>query len=183
VSPVVGWGLATLVTALAWVQYGGRGVALAVGVIVFWLLLQFGRMMRVLQRAGRHPVGAVASAAMLQAGLRRGMTLLEVVQRTQSLGERLGQADDSGAERWCWHDAGGAAVELELRRGRLVAWSLQRADRTSPAGAPGAVDGPEEDAAGRGGGVQPAAGATAPGQSGVPAGPSAPEGAPADSSR
>ena len=132
-NPVVGWTLAAIGVALAWWQYGWRGVVLAVSVIVFWLLLQFSRALRAMRAAGRRPVGTVASAVMLAARLRRGMPLMQVIPLAGSLGERLGEGEDP--ERWRWTDAGGVAVTLELRRGRLEAWHLLRPDQAAAADA------------------------------------------------
>ena len=66
-NPVVGWGLALVAVVAGWLGYGWRGLVLAVTVIVFWLLLQFSRSLRALQRAGQRPVGTVANAVMLHA--------------------------------------------------------------------------------------------------------------------
>jgi Flp pilus assembly protein TadB len=122
---LLGWGLAVVLTALAWAQYGWKGLALAVTVVVFWLLLQFTRALRALKQAGQAPVGHVPSAVMFNAKLRAGMTLLQVIQLTRSLGQRLGE-EGQEPERWRWTDEGGSTVVLELRRGKLVRWELQR---------------------------------------------------------
>jgi hypothetical protein len=58
-NPVVGWGLAVLAVAAGWLGWGWRGVVLAVTVVVFWLLLQFSRTLRVLRAAGQRPVGTI----------------------------------------------------------------------------------------------------------------------------
>ncbi|NUP87141.1 MAG: hypothetical protein HUU30_15510, partial [Burkholderiaceae bacterium] len=99
-SSALGWAMAVLGTALGWHAYGWRGVALAVSVIVFWLLLQFSRTLRVMRAAGQAPVGHVANAVMLHARLRPGLRLLEILALTRSLGEKLG--DDP--ERYAWRD-------------------------------------------------------------------------------
>lgn len=123
-SAIVGWGLAVLATALGYVQYGWPGVALAVSMVVFWLLLQFTRTLRAMREAGQSPVGHVDSAVMLNARLRRGMTLLQAIRLTRSLGERIGDGEDP--ETWRWTDGGGSTVTLALRRGKLADWSLAR---------------------------------------------------------
>lgn len=128
-NPWIGWGLAVVATALAWWQYGWPGVALAVSVIVFWLLLQFSRVLRTMQRAGRAPVGHVASAVMLHARLKPGLTLLQVIGLTQSLGRRVDEtaaAPDQRPERWAWTDDGGVTVTLTLQGGQLQTWELTR---------------------------------------------------------
>jgi hypothetical protein len=87
----------------AYQAYGWAGVAIAGGALVMWLLLHFTRMMTVLQRAAKRPVGFVDSAVMLNAKLRPGVTLLHMVAMTRSLGELLSakafdQFDAQGAE-------------------------------------------------------------------------------------
>ena len=123
-NPVVGWALAVAGIAAGYVGWGWRGVVLGVTAIVFWLLLQFSRSLRVLQRAGRAPVGQVDSALMLHSRLKPGLSLLQVLVLTRSLGTRLSERPES----WGWADPGGARVRLEFDRGKLQRWSLQRAD-------------------------------------------------------
>ena len=122
------WGGALMALALAsgyW-QAGWRGVLLALTLGVFWLLLQFGRSLRVLRNAGAAPVGAVGSAVMLYARLKPGMTLLQILPLTGSLGEKLAVEP----ETFAWHDAAGDRVELVLAGGRLRSWQLLRAAET-----------------------------------------------------
>ena len=130
-SPIVGWLMAALLTWFAWRAYGLPGLALAASATVFWLLLQFGRAMRVMKMAAGRPVGHVPSAVMFQARLRPRLTMLQVVTMTRSLGTRLGPGDDD----WAWADDGGNRVRLHFEKGRLRTWSLER----PPAGA---ADGP-----------------------------------------
>ena len=122
-NPVVGWTLAALALAVGWWTEGWRGLLLAVTVIVFWLLLQFGRVVRVMRRAASRPLGDVDSAVMLHTRLREGMALLEVIQSTGSLGNKV--ADDP--ETFAWTDSGGTAVRVEVVDGRCVRWHLERA--------------------------------------------------------
>jgi hypothetical protein len=122
-NPLIGWALAALAVVVGYLQWGWQGVVLAVTVIVFWLLLQFSRALRVLRNAGQAPVGEVPNAVMLHTKLQRGQRLPEILKLTQSLGTKL--ADDP--ETFEWHDAGGDAVRMELRAGRLERWTLQRA--------------------------------------------------------
>jgi hypothetical protein len=128
VNPVIGWTLAVIATALAWLQYGWPGVLLALSVIVFWLLLQFSRAVRAMKNAGSAPIGHVASAVMLNTRLKPGMTLLEIITLTKSLGRRVGEPEGE-SERWRWEDDGGVGVTLALRDGRLVEWALVRPDQ------------------------------------------------------
>jgi hypothetical protein len=122
VNPIVGWALAAAAIAVGYVGWGWPGVVLGVTVVVFWLLLQFSRALRVLKNAGGAPVGHVDSAVMLHSQLKSGMTLMQVVTLTRSLGTKLGDAP----ERWGWADAGGARVEVQLEGGKLVSWQLLR---------------------------------------------------------
>jgi hypothetical protein len=133
-SSAIGWGLAALATALGYMVYGWPGVALAVSAMVFWLLLQFSRAMRVMRVAGQSPVGTVPSALMLQSKLRDGLRLMDIILLTRSLGEKL--ADEP--ETYRWRDSGGDAVEVELVGGRVRAWRFQRAAESAAAPEPGA---------------------------------------------
>ena len=121
-NPVVGWLLCAAALFLGWRAYGGVGVAMAVSVIVFWLLLQCSQAMRVMQRAGDSPVGHIDSAVMLHSRLKRGMTMLQLVRMTSSLGRKVGDAP----ERFEWADRGGNVVAVSLDGGRLAQWELRR---------------------------------------------------------
>ena len=121
---VAGWLLAAAALAMGYWQWGWPGVVLAVTLIVFWLLLQFGRALRVLRNAGRAPVGHIDSAVMLHARLQRGQRLPQILALTRSLGVK--RTDDP--EAFEWRDAGGDAVRIELVDGRLTRWELRRAD-------------------------------------------------------
>lgn len=126
-NAAVGWALAALAAALAVAQWGWPGGVLAGTLIVFWLLLQFSRAMRVLRRAAQAPVGHVHSAVTLHAKLQRGQRLPQVLALTHSLGLKL----SDNPEAFEWRDAGGDAVRLEFEAGRLVRWNLQRANPVS----------------------------------------------------
>jgi uncharacterized protein (DUF58 family) len=126
-NPIIGWGLAVLGIAAGYVGWGWPGVVLGVTVLVFWLLLQFSRSLRVLRQAAANPVGHVDSAVMLQSKLKTGMTLSQVLPLTRSLGTRLSDTP----ERWGWADPGGARISLEFDRGRLQSWVLTREEAAS----------------------------------------------------
>ena len=130
-SPIVGWALAALAITIGYLQWGWQGVVLAVTMIVFWLLLQFSRALRVLRNAGRAPVGHIDSAVMLNARLQRGQRLPQILALTRSLGVRHGSGGDP--EVFEWRDAGGDAVRVELVGGRLARWQLLRAAAAPPA--------------------------------------------------
>ena len=130
-SPIVGWGLAVLGIAAGYVGWGWPGVVLGITVLVFWLLLQFSRSLRVLKQAAGNPVGHVDSAVMLHSKLKTGMTLSQVLLLTRSLGTRLAESP----ERWVWADPGGARVCLEFDGGKLQSWTLTR-DEAAAEGPP-----------------------------------------------
>jgi hypothetical protein len=119
----LGWSLAVAAVAVGYVGYGGPGVVLALGVVVFWLLLQFSRALRALRLASGRPVGQVPNAVMLHARLRSGLRLPQVLALTRSLGRRI--ADDP--ETFAWRDEAGDEVQVELHDGRVTSWRLQRA--------------------------------------------------------
>ena len=121
-NPIIGWLLAAIGVAIGWNSWGWYGVVLAVTLIAFWLTLQFNRALRVMRAAASAPVGHVDSAVMLNAKLRRGMALWEVIALTRSLGQRIDAVD----ARFRWTDPGGASVTLQLSRGRASTWQLER---------------------------------------------------------
>jgi hypothetical protein len=129
----IGWALAALAFGVGWQAWGWQGLVLAFSVVVFWLLLQFTRITRVLRRAGQSPVGHVASAVMLHSRLHAGMPLLDILKLTGSLGRKIAEVP----ETFVWADPGGAEVRVELDRGRCARWALQRpgdaADDATPA--------------------------------------------------
>jgi hypothetical protein len=53
---------------------------------MMWVLLHYTRLLTILKRAADRPIGFVASAVMLNAKLRKGMTLMHVIAMTRSLG-------------------------------------------------------------------------------------------------
>jgi hypothetical protein len=123
------WVLAVAAVTVGYVQWGWQGVLLAFTLMVFWLLLQFGRGVRTMREAAAAPVGTVPSAVMLHARLREGMRLPQMLRLTGSLGRKV--ADDP--ETYEWTDASGARLRAEMRIGRLAHWALLRpAERTDP---------------------------------------------------
>ncbi len=125
--PALGWSLAAAAIVTGYFSHGWRGLLLALTVIVFWLLLQFSRALRVLRAAGQAPVGSVRSAVMLNAKLHSGMKLMDVLGLTRSLGQRLSD-EHQQPERYVWQDADGDRVHTSFTVGRLTAWSLHRKD-------------------------------------------------------
>ena len=78
-NPILGWSLAAAAVVGGYFSYGWQGVVLAVSAVVFWLLLQFSRVLRALRTAAGRPMGSIANAVMLQAKLRPGMTLVQIL--------------------------------------------------------------------------------------------------------
>ena len=106
-------------------QYGWPGFLAVSGGLVFWLLLHWTRLLTVMQRAARRPIGHVDSAVMFNARLKPGVNLMHVIAMTRSLGERL-SAEGEDPERYRWTDNGGSTVSVTLQGGRVSAWELQR---------------------------------------------------------
>ena len=106
-------------------QYGWPGFFAVSGGLVFWLLLHWTRLLTVMQRAARRPIGHVDSAVMFNARLKPGVNLMHVIAMTRSLGERL-SAEGEDPERYRWTDNGGSSVSVTLQAGRVSAWELQR---------------------------------------------------------
>lgn len=118
----IGWLLAALATASGYWVYGWPGVAMAASVIVFWLLLQFSRAVRVMKLAAQAPVGTVPSAVMFCSKLNNRMRLMDVVVSARSLGRKVSNAP----ETFAWRDKSGAEVEVEFVDGRCQSWRLTR---------------------------------------------------------
>ena len=126
----LGWVLAIAGMALGYAVWGWQGGVLAASVMVFWLLLQFSRAMRVMRIAGQAPVGTVRNAVMLHARLQTGLPLMKILTLTRSLGEKLADVP----ETWRWRDGAGDSVRVVMRDGRCTEWALERA-ATADAGA------------------------------------------------
>ncbi|MFG6467868.1 hypothetical protein [Roseateles sp. BYS87W] len=124
----IGSALALLGLVLGGLLMGWQGVLFAATVVVFWLLLQMSRLLRLMKQAGAAPLGQVSNAVMLASQLHAGMKLVDLITLTGSLGQA------QGTDAYRWHDAAGDAVEVVLRKGKLAEWRLVRA--TAPAPAP-----------------------------------------------
>jgi hypothetical protein len=121
-NPVVGWALAFIALVAGWFSYGWPGIALAFSVIVFWLLIQFNRSVRVMRDASESPVGHVPSAVMLHSKLSVGQPMLQIVRMTKSLGRRVSESP----EIWSWTDDSGADVRITFDKGVCASWTLDR---------------------------------------------------------
>ena len=115
--------VALLVMGYHW--YGWPGVAGAVGALVMWMLLHFTRMLQVLRRASHRPKGHVESSVMLNARLHPGVSLMQVVALSRSLGELRSPAGEQ-PEVFRWTDTGQSFVECEFQGGKLATWRLDR---------------------------------------------------------
>ncbi len=121
------WLLAVAILVVAWKQYGVPGLVLALGVLLFWLLLQFTRVMTVMKTAARRPKGYVRDAANLHRRLRLGVKLFDLVRATGGLGV-LASAEGVQPEVYHWTDSGGVRLICTFDNGRLVAHELGRGD-------------------------------------------------------
>lgn len=120
-NPWIGVGLAIAALLVGGGLLGWQGVIFATTGIIFWLLLQMSRLMRVMKMAGAAPMGSVGNAVMLNSRLHAGMKLVDLISLAGSLGIK------QAAETYVWHDPGGDAVEVVLRKGKLAEWRLIRA--------------------------------------------------------
>jgi hypothetical protein len=126
-NPIVGWALVAALAFVSWEMFGARGLAVAISATAFWLMLQFNRTVRVMRAAARNPVARVPSAVMFQAGLRPGLTMLQIVSSTGSLGRKVEGTEDD----WLWSDEGSNRVRLHFEQGRLATWQLERPPETA----------------------------------------------------
>lgn len=123
-NPWVGIGLAVAALFAGGLLLGWQGVIFATTGIVFWLLLQMSRLMRVMKQAGAAPIGSVANAVMFHAKLHAGLKLVDLLALAGSLGRKL----DGEGKCYAWADAQGDRVELRLEKGKLVEWRLERVE-------------------------------------------------------
>jgi len=124
----------------AWRAMGWQGLFAVGGGLLMWALLHFTRLMNVMSKAAKRPVGHVGSAVMLNAKLREGVNLMYVVALTRSLGQPL-TPEGTDPERYRWMDGTQSHVTCEFRGGRLVQWELVR---PAPDAAPVAVADPAD---------------------------------------
>ena len=125
---------AVALVGFGFTAYGWAGVAAVVGGLVMWALLHFTRLVNVMKKAAKRPIGYVGSAVMLNARLAEGVNLMHVVAMTQALGEQL-SVEGVDPEVYRWTDGTRSHVTCEFRQGKLVKWTLERppADADTPA--------------------------------------------------
>jgi hypothetical protein len=109
----------------AWHTQGWMGVAAVASAGVMWLLLWFTRVVQLMRRASKRPVGFVDSAVMLNAKLKQGMTLMHVIALSRALG-LLETAKNTQPEIFSWRDGSQSVVRCVFVQGRLDSWTLDR---------------------------------------------------------
>lgn len=112
-------------------QFGWPGVAAVAGGLVLWMLLHFTRLMTVMQRAARRPIGHVDSAVMLNSRLHAGLPLVGVIGLARALGELISPEGEQ-PEVYRWTDPGGASVQARFADGKLKDWGFQRPEADAP---------------------------------------------------
>jgi len=112
-------------------QFGWPGVAAVAGGLVLWMLLHFTRLMTVMQRAARRPIGHVDSAVMLNSRLHAGLPLVGVIGLARALGELM-SSEGEQPEVYRWTDPGGASVQARFADGKLKDWGFQRPEADAP---------------------------------------------------
>lgn len=134
-----------ILTVGAWQAFGWPGIALAVGGVVMWVLMHFTRMVAILKKAADRPIGHVASAVMLNAKLKKGVTLMHVIAMTRSLG-LLQTEKDTQPEVFTWTDTSESVVTCTFVGGKLTEWTLvrpeERPEVPSEVGTPERPEGP-----------------------------------------
>ncbi|MBT9512175.1 MAG: glycerate kinase [Acidovorax sp.] len=116
---------AVALVGFGFTAYGWAGVAAVAGGLVMWALLHFTRLVNVMKKAAKRPIGYVGSAVMLNARLAEGVNLMHVVAMTQALGEQL-SPEGADPEIYRWTDGTRSHVTCEFRHGKLVKWALER---------------------------------------------------------
>ena len=109
----------------AWHTQGWMGVAAVASAGVMWLLLWFTRVVQLMRRASKRPVGFVDSAVMLNAKLKTGMTLMHVIALSRALG-LLESPKNAQPEIFSWRDGSQSVVRCVFVQGRLDSWTLDR---------------------------------------------------------
>jgi hypothetical protein len=120
--------LAFSALAVAFINYKWVGVALVASGLVTWGLLHFNRMMQVLKRTADRPIGYVGSSVMLNAKLKKGVSLMHVVAMTKALGELLTEKD-AQPEVFRWTDGTKSHVTCTFLGGKLQSWVLFRPEQ------------------------------------------------------
>jgi len=107
------------------------GVIFVVSGGVMWALLHLSRVLQVFKKAANRPIGYVDSAVMVNAKLKKGLTLLHVIALTKSLGEKRAEDQSadllkSGKEVFYWQDSSESYLKCEFLDGKLKHYELIR---------------------------------------------------------
>ncbi len=122
---------ALVLIIFAYHSYEWLGVAFLLSGTVMWALLHYSRMVQVFKKAANRPIGYIASAVMLNAKLKPGLSLLHVIALTKSLGEIQAPLDMNEKktvlrEVFVWRDGSDSSVRCTFDNGRLIAFELER---------------------------------------------------------
>ena len=128
-------------TAWAWQSMGWMGVAMVFSGGVMWLLLYFTRLVQIMKRASKRPIGYVDSAVMLNAKLKTGLSLMHVIAMTRALGQ-LETEKDAQPEVFTWRDGTESVVRCTFASGKLQSWVLTRPE-AAPDSETSVLSGPE----------------------------------------
>jgi hypothetical protein len=109
----------------SYLYFKWTGVALVASGLVTWALLHFNRLMQILKRAADRPIGYVGSSVMLNAKLKKGVSLMHVVAMTKALGELLTEKN-AQPEVYRWTDGTKSHVSCTFVGGKLQSWELFR---------------------------------------------------------
>jgi hypothetical protein len=112
-------------TAWAWQSMQWMGVAMIFTGGVMWLLLYFTRLVQIMKRASKRPIGYVDSTVMLNAKLKTGVSLMHVIAMTRALGQ-LETEKDAQPEVFTWRDGTESVVRCTFLHGKLQSWVLSR---------------------------------------------------------
>ncbi len=123
---VLVWTAATGLVVSGYLAFGWAGVALSLGGVLLWVLLHLTRMLQVLRKAADRPKGTVSSAVMLNAKLGKGLSMLQVVNLTKSLGTEVSAVDADLEEVWQWADNGGSFVVVHFKGGKVTSHHMTR---------------------------------------------------------
>jgi hypothetical protein len=116
----IGWALAVAALYVGYKNFGWQGIVFAITLIVFWLLMQYSRINRVMRRIANHPKGHVGDARGLALKLKKGVSLLDVLKMTNSLGLLTQQTP----ETYRWSDDSGQSIDVVFVDGRASSWTL-----------------------------------------------------------
>jgi hypothetical protein len=112
-------------TAWAWQSMQWMGVAMIFTGGVMWLLLYFTRLVQIMKRASKRPIGYVDSTVMLNAKLKTDVSLMHVIAMTRALGQ-LETEKDAQPEVFTWRDGTESVVRCTFLHGKLQSWVLSR---------------------------------------------------------